>query len=517
LTKARTSLTHPLKIAAVGAGSAGGQIGITFAPGKCDPYARSGPWQRDLRLDVAAIRTWGAEALVTLVEPHEFEVLSIQALPAEIKAAGLEWYHLPIRDVSIPDGSFERRWLYAGPRIRRRIAGGGRVVVHCRGGLGRAGLVAARLLVEMGITPRDAINRVRAAREGAIETRAQEAYVGQVMAAPESLEWQDRFIACLLGGAIGDAFGYAVEFDRLAAIKRRFGDAGLQEPVLTGAKLVASDDTQMTLFSVAAAASASFRSDPVQALRSAYLDWLDTQRGGHPAGTARWLAREPAMRARRAPGITCLSALEAGGGGTPEAPINDSKGCGGVMRVAPLAFLPDLNLARAVDLGARAAALTHGHPSGYLAAGALTGFVWLASQGRSLGDSASEVLDVLRPRAGSGEAVSAIERALLLAKRQGAHPDAVARKELGEGWVGEEALAIALYSALVGKDFQDAIRIATNHDGDSDSTASIAGQLLGAAQGCIALPLAWLEPLDLLDPLLRAADEFIATHAREVR
>ena len=102
-------------------------------------------------MDVAAIRDWGASAVVTLIEDHEFEMLGVESLPEAIRGAGIEWHHLPVKDVSRARSTYSRR---AGcTRVRgcgERLRAGERVLVHCRGGLGRAGSVAARLLVEFG-------------------------------------------------------------------------------------------------------------------------------------------------------------------------------------------------------------------------------------------------------------------------------------------------------------------------------------------------------------------------------
>ena len=115
--------------------------------------------------------------MVTLIEEHEFHALGVPTLGEEVRAAGLEWLHWPIRDVNVPDHRFEQAWRESGPALCARIVGGERVLVHCRGGLGRAGTVAARLLVECGIEPADAVLRVRAERHGAIETPGQLGWV----------------------------------------------------------------------------------------------------------------------------------------------------------------------------------------------------------------------------------------------------------------------------------------------------------------------------------------------------
>ncbi len=176
---ARTSRTDPLRIDAITAGTTSGMIGLTICPGKHDRHALTGAWARDLDVDLVAIREWGATALVTLIEDHEFALLKVPDLGARARGLGLDWHHLPIQDVSVPDERFESGWRKSGPELLARLRRGERVVVHCRGGLGRSGLVAGRMLVELGVNPRDAINRVRAGRRGAIETQPQEEYVLQ--------------------------------------------------------------------------------------------------------------------------------------------------------------------------------------------------------------------------------------------------------------------------------------------------------------------------------------------------
>ena len=173
----RTSLTYPLQIAVVGESPFRGALGLTFAPGKKDPQAWPAPWLRDLSVDLRAIVAWKARVLVTLIELHEFELLGIAALGDEARRRGLEWLHLPIRDVSVPDARFESVWPKHSAHLRRLLRAGNNVLVHCRGGLGRAGMIAARLLVEQGVAPEIAMAAVRAARPGAIETQAQEYWV----------------------------------------------------------------------------------------------------------------------------------------------------------------------------------------------------------------------------------------------------------------------------------------------------------------------------------------------------
>jgi hypothetical protein len=177
LATPRTSQTHPLQIAEVRAGPSFGRIGITFCPGKHDRAAFTGAWARDLAADVDAIAAWGARLVVTLVEPAELVALRVPDLGAEVLNRGLDWRHLPIADYSVPDALFEWQWRTHGRDIRSTLRAGGDVVVHCKGGLGRAGMIAARLLAELGLPAGAAIREVRRVRKGAIETSGQLAAV----------------------------------------------------------------------------------------------------------------------------------------------------------------------------------------------------------------------------------------------------------------------------------------------------------------------------------------------------
>ena len=179
---ARTSASHPLHIAELPAGN--GLIGITLCPGKKQADALSGMWHRELELDLGVIRAWGAVDLVSLIEPHEMTELRVEDRPHEAQLLGISWHHLPIVDGQAPGGDFEQSWAVLEPALVKTLSAGGRVVVHCKGGLGRAGTVAARLLmrVEPGLEAADAIRAVRAVRPGAIESIAQERYLERLAA-----------------------------------------------------------------------------------------------------------------------------------------------------------------------------------------------------------------------------------------------------------------------------------------------------------------------------------------------
>jgi ADP-ribosyl-[dinitrogen reductase] hydrolase len=169
----RTSLSDPLRIAAVTTGPRLGRIGLTLCPGKYDPCY----WNRDLGLDLDAVRDWGATAVVTLLESSELIRLRVPRLEKEILIRKMLWFHLPIRADSIPDERFEKKWEIIGEQLRSMARTRRDVLIHCRGGLGRTGMVAARLLIELGMGPIEAIEGVRKARPGAIETPQQENYV----------------------------------------------------------------------------------------------------------------------------------------------------------------------------------------------------------------------------------------------------------------------------------------------------------------------------------------------------
>ena len=178
----KNSETSPLQIAEVLLEQGEGNIGLTLCPGKKDVRRN---WNRDLGADLRAIRTWGATTVVTLIEDREFRLLGIESLADDVCALGMSWVHLPIIDVSIPDSRFEDAWVMNGPKLHVRLDYGEKILIHCRGGLGRTGLVAGRILVERGYASQDAIQRIRSVRPHAIETLEQEHYVMKSKVVPD--------------------------------------------------------------------------------------------------------------------------------------------------------------------------------------------------------------------------------------------------------------------------------------------------------------------------------------------
>jgi len=321
-----------------------------------------------------------------------------------------------------------------------------------------------------------------------------------------------HFRGCLLGGAVGDALGAAIEFKNLREIREEFGPAGLRDfGVAYGRTGAITDDTQLTLFTAEALLRAEHCRirDPAcsaaEVAWHAYLRWLRTQgEVVRPRGLPDengWLVGVKGLQARRAPGATCISALKKGRMGTIRDPLNESKGCGGVMRVAPAGFPPG----QPFRLGAELSALTHGHSTGWLAGGYLSQLVHEVADGASLEEGALRALEVLRRQAGHEETSGAVEQAMALASSSRGTPEEV--ETLGAGFVAEEALAIGLYAALQASGFEQGVLVAVNHSGDSDSTGSIAGNLLGLALGEHAIPARWLAKLELRDVVEQVADD----------
>lgn len=337
---------------------------------------------------------------------------------------------------------------------------------------------------------------------------------------------RSRYRGTLLAGAVGDALGAPVEMMTWREIRRAFGDHGLADLSPAYGRIGAvTDDTQMTLFTGEGILRALSRSrtqavgDPYRILRRSYLRWLLTQGERPPEEDipldpqSSWLFRMPEMHAVRLPGKTCLSELK-----TPPDPrfprlraTNRSKGCGGIMRVAPVALANAFggDCAGAIQhtfwLAGRVSELTHGHPASTASSGAQAVLVHLLLHGRSLPEALPVVERLLREFPGGEFVVDLLVRVESLAAGPLSTLEAVG--EIGEGWVAEEALAIGIFACLRGETFEESLLMAVNHGGDSDATGSIAGQLLGARMGEEGIPRRWLEPLELREALRTMADD----------
>ncbi|GAB6097963.1 hypothetical protein JCM14469_42170 [Desulfatiferula olefinivorans] len=322
----------------------------------------------------------------------------------------------------------------------------------------------------------------------------------------------EHYEGCLLGGAVGDALGAPVEFMSLSEIKGQFGPSGIKDYYPAFGKTGAiTDDTQMTLFTAEAMLRAVTRghhkgiASPTSMARLAYQRWLVTQESEFSGYTDdRLLLGIPELYSRRAPGQSCLSALKSSREGSIEKPINNSKGCGGVMRIAPVALAP--NFPDFFDNGCEIAAITHGHPTGYLAAGCLAQIIRNIVDGQDLIDAVQSVQTILATKRHSDECLAAIENALDAFRTQPATFETV--EALGEGWIAEEALAMGIYCALAADDdFEKGLILSVNHGGDSDSTGSITGNILGALLGVSAIPKRYLDSLELKDTIKEMAED----------
>ncbi|GAA0510967.1 putative ADP-ribosylglycohydrolase [Saccharopolyspora subtropica] len=325
----------------------------------------------------------------------------------------------------------------------------------------------------------------------------------------------DRAVACLLGGALGDALGSPVEFAQLEDIRAEYGPDGITEPP---PQALLGDSTQMSLFTGEGYLHAWTTGNnggpwrPVESTAAALRRWLITQQEAKPQPGVTGLLAEPELYANRAPGLTSLRALQEPELGTIDRPRNSSKGCGGVDRSAPLGFAPTAEMA--YQLACQCAALTHGGVGGWASAGAMALIVHLLGvQQRRLPAAVDQAAGrVLREDV---ETAMALAEAATLA-RLGRSVSHIER--LGQGWVGPEALAIGVYCALAlpkPDQFADAVRLAANHSGHSDTTAAVTGAILGARHGTAVLPRSWLGRLELADVIERIGHDLGASCAGE--
>jgi ADP-ribosylglycohydrolase len=331
---------------------------------------------------------------------------------------------------------------------------------------------------------------------------------------------QEFFRGCLIGGAIGDALGWPIEFHDYNQIVQKYGPNGIQDlRISSTGKAEITDDTQMTLFTAEGILRAETRGSrrgichPPSVVFYAYQRWMLTQ--GYPRIEEYewtydgWLLGVKELHARRAPGNSCLSALSSRKHGTIEEPINNSKGCGGVMRVAPIGLFYRKD--SAFEMAAEIAALTHGHPSGYLSAGALADMIASIIEGENIETAVEKTILKLKTQDQHEECTRILNKAVDLVKSE--LPDIEAISQLGEGWVGEEALAISVYCALKYQDdFKTAIVAAVNHSGDSDSTGAITGNILGAYLGLSQIPEDWVNNVEMSDIIMQVADDLLIGH-----
>lgn len=475
--KLRTSITHPLQIADVRAGEGMGRIGITFCPGKCQSDAMTGPWKRDLAADLQAISSWGAAAVVTLVEDHELHDLEVPHLGSAVRERQMSWFHLPIPDVTAPGPDFEEGWRSAGEGLRALLRDGHDVLVHCKGGLGRAGTISARLLVELGWRPEEAIAAVRRARPNALETGGQERHVLALapMEEPQPdrsrLAVIDRALGALMGLAVGDALGTTLEF------RRRDSSPPVIDLVGGGPFSLRSgewtDDTAMAL----ALADSLVHCDGLDEhdLMKRFVSWW---RSGEYSCTGTCFDI----------GITTREALQRfERNGQPVAGRTDpnTAGNGSLMRLAPVVIYavgrPDVNSS---DLAARQSATTHGAQACLDACRLFAAMLFDAIKGAPrthvIRTPVGEVHESLAPIAAGSY--------------RGAHRDRIK----SSGYV-VHTLEAALWCVSRTTSFRDAVVLAANLADDADTVAAVTGQLAGAIHGLQGIPKEWIGRLAWAD------------------
>lgn len=346
----------------------------------------------------------------------------------------------------------------------------------------------------------------------------------------QSIYDPDRYLGCLVGGALGDALEYPVEFLTLDGIRERYGPEGITDLQLSKGRALISDDTQMAMFTaysipftITRQITYGIAAKPSDYAFTFYREWMYMQRYLDPEnfnGARTWLYHSPELRSRRAPGNTCVMDICGNKDGAErDSPRNDSKGCGGVMRTAPLGLNPYgkpysvETLRRSLRFGADNAASTHGNIMGWIPAAMLSGMINCIACGRmGLHDAIAysymfardEFLDHLADVDNLGHRLLI---AYDLSQTEGSDADLISG--LGEGWVADEALTMAVFAcARHPDDVMGALICAVNHSGDSDSVGAIAGNLMGAMVGyrrlCEEVDVSRIECLDVL---LRLAED----------
>ncbi len=322
----------------------------------------------------------------------------------------------------------------------------------------------------------------------------------------------DNFKGCMVGGAVGDALGAPIEFLSMDRIRSDFGHQGLTDySEAFGRKGAFTDDTQMTLFAAEGLILSKVRQEyqgdkgVINSGYHALLRWLYTQEENRQGnliqdhGTCSIvdgvLTGYKELFSLRAPGNSCLSSLKSGKMGTIADPINNRKGCGGVIRMAPAGLVYD-DAEKAFHFGCKLTAITHGHPTGYLTAGTFAALISLLISGNSLAQAIENSILILKSNKNHEETIRTIDEAVNMVGKYTPEPEVI--ETIGAGWVAQEALGISIYCSLVSSDdFKNGVLLSVNHSGDSDSTGSITGNILGALNGFDSIPEEWVTDLEL--------------------
>ena len=473
-----------------------------FAAGAYPGKEHSGIHELDAE-NIKALENSGIEVFINLTQDYEGGTDAHLDRYDEFLSPNAVVERFPIPDVSVPPADLMNEVLDC---IDTNLAEGRAVYVHCWGGIGRAGSTVACWLMRHGYTTEDnVIDTLADLRRGdsgaghrmSPETPAQCEFV--LAWPPKEISAADRAVGCLIGGAVGDALGAGIEFMSYAAIVNEFGPEGVTGIIPAYGQIAAiTDDTQMTLFTAEGFIEArETGTDPLEAIWNAYRRWYHTQGGPLPeeADPNEGLLAISEMHKMRAPGVTCMGAI---GGNIPGAltqPVNDSKGCGGVMRAAPAGLVTD-DPVEAYRLGRDLAALTHGHPSGWIAAGAFAAIICELAHGSDPTQAVQTGLLLVGSEEAGNEVAEALRHAVAISEQS--EMTVLDVEELGQGWTAEEALAISVACFLTDLEPQEQFLLAVNHSGDSDSTGSILGNLIGANKGIQAIPEQWRRDLEMV-------------------
>ncbi|WP_031156293.1 ADP-ribosylglycohydrolase family protein [Streptomyces xanthophaeus] len=334
----------------------------------------------------------------------------------------------------------------------------------------------------------------------------------------EQQDFRSRVRGTLLGSAIGDALGAPVAGLSLDGIRETHGLGGLLEPAPAyGRRGTVTASTQLALFTVDGLIRAHVRRDtgawhPPTDVHRAYLRWAATQHDWGPDERRKdngWLAQEEWLYARRGPDRACMTGFADEILGTLEQPKNPTaRDAAAAVRSAPFGLLVGWEPALVLQLAVECAAQSHGHPTAYLSAGALAVIVHGLTRGDSLDPAVQRALGLLGSRPGHQPVTDALQRALQAVTQGAPSPKIVEALSPGDGRDAEDALAVAVYCALVAEDIPHGLRLAVNHGGDSTATGALCGALLGALHGETALPAAWLADLEGRATMLELADDF---------
>ncbi|MET9731234.1 ADP-ribosylglycohydrolase family protein [Streptomyces sp. NPDC006458] len=342
------------------------------------------------------------------------------------------------------------------------------------------------------------------------------ATTGAIWGRAEQQDFRSRVRGTLLGAAVGDALGAAVDGLDLDGIREEHGADGLVDLAPAyGRRGAVTHLTQLGLFTVDGLIRAQVRRDtgawhPPTDVHRAYLRWAATQRDWGPDERRKddgWLAREEWLYARRAPARPLLLGLGDDIMGTLEAPKNPgAPGPEPAARSAAFGLLVGWEPQLVAQLALECAAQTHGHPAACLTAGGYAVIVHGLARGEHLDGSVQRAMGLLAARPGHEPVNDALQRALG-AVRQGI-PDPARVEELSAEGTAEQVLSAAVYCALVAEDVRHGLRLAANQGGPSAATACLTGGLLGALHGETALPPAWLAELEGRPTILELADDF---------